>query len=170
MPTRPGPAQPSCTVGVEVFELLSGLCPIHEAVSHHDDDDLAPHLGSHFSAVHARSHDGGASSAGRRWDNTVLQAMSSVRFEAMGVTRTYLDFFMAFGWSLSVTMLMQSVLLWQLASLASTDAARVRPLIAVFALATAVSGIIAWRLIFPLPALVSAALAACLMLAFFVGR
>jgi hypothetical protein len=103
-------------------------------------------------------------------DNTVLQAMSSVRFEAMGVTRTYLDFFMAFGWSLSVTMLMQSVLLWQLASLASTDAARVRPLIAVFALATAVSGIIAWRLIFPLPALFSAALAACLMLAFFVGR
>jgi hypothetical protein len=110
----------------------------------------------------------------KRWspmgDNPVLQAMSSVRFEAMGVSRTYLDFFMAFGWSLSVTMLMQSVLLWQLASLASTDAARVRPLIAVFALATAVSGIIAWRLIFPLPALFSAVLAACLMVAFFVAR
>jgi hypothetical protein len=110
----------------------------------------------------------------KRWspmgDNPVLQAMSTVRFEAMGVTRTYLDFFMAFGWSLSVTMLMQSVLLWQLASLASTDAARVRPLIAVFVLATAVSGIIAWRLIFPLPALFSAALATCLMVAFFVGR
>ena len=110
----------------------------------------------------------------QRWspmgDNPVLQAMSSVRFETMGVSRSYLDFFMAFGWSLSVTMLMQSVLLWQLASLARTNAASVRPLIAVFALATAASAVIAWRMIFPLPALFAVVLAGCLAVAFAVAR
>jgi hypothetical protein len=109
-----------------------------------------------------------------RWspmgDNAVLQAMSTVHFETMGVSRTYLDFFMAFGWSLSVAMLMQSVLLWQVASLARTEAARVRPLVLVFALATVASGIIAWRLIFPLPALFSAVLVVCLAAAFVVAR
>jgi hypothetical protein len=110
----------------------------------------------------------------KRWspmgDNAVLQAMSTVRFEAMGATRTYLDFFMAFGWSLSVTMLMQSVLLWQLATLAATDAVRVRPLVAVIALATAASGIIAWRMIFPLPAIFSAVLVASLAMAIALAR
>jgi hypothetical protein len=109
-----------------------------------------------------------------RWspmgDNPVLQAMSSVRFEAMGVSRTYLDFFMAFGWLLSVTMLMQSVLLWQLASIARTSPASVRPLIAVFALATAASAVIAWRMIFPLPALFATVLAACLAIASVLAR
>jgi len=77
----------------------------------------------------------------------------------MGANRSYLDFFMGFGWSISVAMLLQSVLLWQLASLARADPARVRPMVAAFAVATVVSGIIAWRFIFPLPALFSGALA-----------
>ena len=110
----------------------------------------------------------------KRWspmgDNPVLQAMSSVRFEVMSVSRTYLDFFMAFGWLLSVTMLMQSVLLWQLASIASTDPASVRPLIAVFAVATIASAVIAWRMIFPIPAVFAAVLAASLVIAFIAAR
>jgi hypothetical protein len=110
----------------------------------------------------------------KRWspmgDNAVLQAMSTVHFETMGVSRTYLDFFMGFGWSISVAMLLQTVVLWQLASLARTQAAALRPLIAVFALATAASGVIAWRFIFPLPALFSAVLAVCLVVAFAVAR
>ena len=110
----------------------------------------------------------------QRWspmgDNAVLQAMSTVRFDTMGASRTYLDFFMGFGWSISVAMLLQTVLLWQLASRARTDAVSVRPLIAVFALATAASGVIAWRFIFPLPALFSAALVVCLIVAYALAR
>ena len=55
-------------------------------------------------------------------------------------------------------MLLQSVLLWQLASQARSDAARVRPMIAAFAVAALASGIIAWHFIFAVPALFSAAL------------
>jgi hypothetical protein len=107
----------------------------------------------------------------KRWspmgDNDVLKAMESVRFDTMGVNRSYLDFFLGFGWSLSVAMLLQSVLLWQLAALARSGATQVRPMIAVFALASLASGVIAWRLIFPLPAVFSAVLLIALIAAYF---
>lgn len=110
----------------------------------------------------------------RKWspmgDNSVLKAMTDVRFDTMGANRSYLDFFMGFGWSLSVVMLMQTILLWQLASLARTDPARLRPMIAVIALATIASGVIAWRFIFPVPALFSAVLALALGLAYVAAR
>jgi hypothetical protein len=106
----------------------------------------------------------------RKWspmgDNAVLKAMTDVRFDAMGANRSYLDFFLGFGWSLSVFMLMQTILLWQLASLAQTDPARLRPMIAVMALATVASGVIAWRFIFPVPAVFSGVLALALTLAY----
>jgi hypothetical protein len=103
-------------------------------------------------------------------DNLVLKSMTDVRFSTMGASRSYLDFFMGFGWSISVQMLMETILLWQLASLAKTDPARLRPMIAVIALATAGSGLIAWRFIFPVPALFSAALVVALGLAYVTAR
>lgn len=103
-------------------------------------------------------------------DNEVLKAMTAVRFDVMGANRSYLDFFMGFGWSISVVMLMQSVLLWQMASLARTNAAGVRPMIAVIALATIATGVIAWRFIMPLPALFSIALVIVLAAAYFAPR
>ena len=102
--------------------------------------------------------------------NDVLTAMTTFRFDAMGANRSYLDFYMGFGWSLSVAMLLQTVLLWQLASLAQTEPARVRPMIAAFALATASGGVIAWRFIFPVPALFSGALVIVLAAAYWVAR
>jgi len=103
-------------------------------------------------------------------ENEVLKAMTAVRFDTMGANRSYLDFFMGFGWSISVLMLLQTVLLWQLASLARADAARVRPMIAAFALATLATGVIAWRFIFPIPALFSSALVILLVAAYVVSR
>jgi|ERR1041385_7939560 hypothetical protein len=103
-------------------------------------------------------------------DNEVLRAMTAVHFDAMGANRSYLDFYMGFGWSISVSMLMQTVLLWQIASLARKDPARVRPIIAVIALATAAGGAIAWRFIFPLPALFAVALVIPLAAAYIVAR
>jgi hypothetical protein len=86
-------------------------------------------------------------------DNAVLQAMRTVHFDAMGANRSYLDFYMGFGYSLSVIQVMLAILLWQLATLASTNALSVRPMIAVIILAVAACAVIAWRLILPVPAL-----------------
>ena len=103
-------------------------------------------------------------------DNPVLKSMTDVRFDTMGANRSYLDFFMGFGWTISVLMLMESILLWQLASWARTDAARLRPVIAVIALAAAGNVAIAWQFIFLVPAVLSAALAVTLALAFVAAR
>jgi hypothetical protein len=103
-------------------------------------------------------------------DNPVLESMRTVPFQAMGASRTYLDFYMGFGWSISVLMLLETILLWQLGSLARTEAARLRPMIAAFAVATAATCAIAWVLIFPLPAAFAAVLFVCLAVAFAMAR
>jgi hypothetical protein len=120
-----------------------------------------------FTAGHTM---GGLSQWSPMGDNSVLRSMRDVRFDVVGANRSYLDFFMGFGWSISVLMLMQTVLLWQLASLAKTEPARLRPLIAVIALATVADGVIAWRFIVSVPALFSAALAIVLGLAYRTAR
>jgi hypothetical protein len=103
-------------------------------------------------------------------DNEVLKAMTDVHFPAMGVSRSYLDLYLGMGWTISVFMLLQTALLWQMASLARTDAARLRGMIAAFALANLAGGIIAWRLILPVPALFSAVLAIALAAAYMTAR
>ena len=102
--------------------------------------------------------------------NPVLKSMTEVHFDTMGANRSYLDFFMGFGWSIAVFMLMETILLWQLASLAKSGRARLRPMIAVIALATVASGLIAWRFIFPVPALFSGVLAVALGFAYVSAR
>ena len=103
-------------------------------------------------------------------ENDVLKAMTQFHFDVMGANRSYLDFFMGFGWSLSVLMLLQTVLLWQLASVARADPARVRPMIAAFALATLASGVIAWRFIFLIPTVFSGALFIVLLAAYVMAH
>jgi hypothetical protein len=103
-------------------------------------------------------------------DNAVLQAMRTVHFDAMGANRSYLDFYLGFGYSLSVIPLMLAVLLWQLATLARTNALTVRPMIAVITLAVAACAVIAWRFILPVPALFSLVQLASLVAAYAVSR
>jgi hypothetical protein len=88
----------------------------------------------------------------------------------MGANRSYLEFYLGFGYSLSVTQVMQAVLLWQLATLARTNALGARPMIAAIALATAVCGVIAYRFILPVPAFFSLVLVASLAVAYVVAR
>jgi NADH:ubiquinone oxidoreductase subunit 6 (subunit J) len=99
-------------------------------------------------------------------DSPVLQSMRTVHFDVMGVNRSYLDFYMGFGYPITVSLFLQSVLLWILSNLARTHASIARPMIAAFAVASALGGLIAWRYIFPVPALLSLVLCAALAVAF----
>lgn len=103
-------------------------------------------------------------------DTDVLKAMTSTRFNVMGESRSYLDFYLGFGWLIAVAMLLQAALLWQMAAIARTNAAQVRPMIATFAIATLASAVIAWRLIFPVPAACSAVVLVALVAAWFTAR
>ena len=54
-------------------------------------------------------------------ENDILRAMKSFRFDAEGVSRTYFDLYRGFGLSISVYLILQTVLLWQLAMIAKLD-------------------------------------------------
>jgi hypothetical protein len=103
-------------------------------------------------------------------ETPVLQQMRDVHFNVMGVSRSFLDFYMGFGYSLSAAMFMQAILLWQLSGQVVTDPARVRPMLAVITAAAVISGVISWLLLFPVPAYFSLALIACLVVALLKAR
>jgi hypothetical protein len=96
--------------------------------------------------------------------------MRTFRFEVAGVNRSYLEFYLGFGYSLSVFLVMQAILLWQVGTVARTDPIQARPLIVTFLLASIVSGVVSWKFIFPVPVYFGAALTACLGLALVAGR
>ena len=113
---------------------------------------------------------GGTESWSPAGETEVLRAMRSFRFDAEGVSRTYFDFYLGFGFIISIYLLLQAVLLWQLAAIAKTDRLRVRPLIGSVFVACVVSALVSWRLIFAIPVMFNVAIAACLGVAFFVSR
>ena len=112
---------------------------------------------------------GGADSWSPAGETEVLKAMRTFHFDTAGVSRSYLDFFLGFGFMLSVYILLQAVLLWQLATLAKTEAVRIRPLLISFLLASVVSAGISWKYIFAVPAVSFAVIAAGLGLALFAA-
>ena len=103
-------------------------------------------------------------------ETSVLAAMRTFRFDVQGVNRSYLEFYRGFGFLLSVSLLMQTVLLWQLGTVATTDRALARPFVVTFFLMSIASGVLTWRYLFPLPVYFSAVLTLCLGLAAFANR
>jgi hypothetical protein len=81
-------------------------------------------------------------------EGAVVAAMKSNQFDVMGATRSYWDFFIGYGLTISVFALVQAVVLWQLAGLAKTDPRQMRPIIAAFLLANIGFVILAWRYFF----------------------
>jgi hypothetical protein len=128
-------------------------------------------VASAISALFAIGHSlGGLQKWSPFGDNPVIRAMAGTHFHTMGGSRSYLDFYLGLGWTITVFMVLQTVLLWQLASLARTNLAQARAMILPFALAALATGILAWRLIDPIPAAFSAALLVALLFAWFAER
>ena len=98
-------------------------------------------------------------------ESDVLRAMRSFRMDAQGVQRSYLDFYLGFGWSLSVYLILQAVLLWQIATLDKVSPASARPMIAVFVIANALGAVVAEQFIFAIPMAFFLAIAGCLSFA-----
>src|SRR5260221_5319385 len=92
----------------------------------------------------------------------VLEAMKNHSFEENGFKGTYGDLYFGFGLVISVLMLLQAVVLWQVASLAKTDAIRVRPIVVSFLVAFIINAALAWKYFFFLPVVMSGVIALCL--------
>jgi hypothetical protein len=112
---------------------------------------------------------GGAHSWSPVGETDVLRAMRSYHFDAGGASRTYLDFYLGLGFTVGLFLLLQAVVLWQLATLAKVDSVRLRPMIASFFVASVVCAFLSWKFIFVLPAIFSPFLAALLALTFYAA-
>ena len=64
-----------------------------------------------------------------------VAAMKANQVLVMGSMRSFWDFYFGLGLALSISMTAESVLMWQLASLAKTEAARLRPMMTTFLVA-----------------------------------
>jgi len=96
---------------------------------------------------------------------SVLEAMKSHRFEAEGFKGTYWDLYFGFGLVISIYLLVQAVVLWQVASLAKTDALRVRPIVVSFLIAFVINAVLSWKYFFVVPVVLAGLIAICLAIA-----
>jgi hypothetical protein len=97
--------------------------------------------------------------------DTVLVAMRAVHFDAQGFTRTYWDFFSAFGLYFSVFLLFAGVLAWLLSRLPEDTLARVRSIAWALAICFVVVTALTWQYAFTTPLVFSSLITACLIAA-----
>jgi hypothetical protein len=91
-------------------------------------------------------------------------------FPLLGVTRSYSDFYMGMGLGVTIFLTMDAVLLWILASMARKDAARIRPLIAAFALGYLAFALNSYPFFFAFPITNELLIVACLVAAIVTAK
>jgi hypothetical protein len=101
---------------------------------------------------------------------TAVTAMKLNQFLLLGHTRSYWDFYLGMGLAVSILLTAEAVIFWQLASLAKTDAARLRPIIATFLLAYGLLSVNASLYFFIAPVVTEILIAACLAMAFITAK
>jgi hypothetical protein len=95
----------------------------------------------------------------------VIGLMRSVHFDAQGFTRTYWDFFSAFGLFFSVFLLFAAVLAWLLGGLPAETLARVRSIAWALAISFVAVTALTWRYAFTTPLVFSIVTTVCLIAA-----
>jgi hypothetical protein len=129
-------------------------------------------IASVLAIVHAVLHTiGGVISKPRNGapELAIIEAMKSRSFDVMGSLRTYWDFFFAYGILVSIALLVEGILFWQLATIAKTNAAAVKPILILFTLNFLVTSVIAWKYFFFAPAVTELLIAASLAAAYFAA-
>jgi hypothetical protein len=71
---------------------------------------------------------------------------------------------------LTVYLVMQAVLLWQLATVATADRRQAQALVWTFFVASIATGVLTWKYLFPMPVYFGAVVTACLGLALIASR
>lgn len=95
----------------------------------------------------------------------VVRSMQSVRFDALGANRTYWDFFLASGFTVTALYFFAAVLAWQLGGLPAESLARMRLTKWSFALCFAGVAYVSWMYLFIIPVAFSVAITICLIAA-----
>ncbi len=99
-----------------------------------------------------------------------VEAMKSNQFLLMGNMRSYWQFYRGMGLAVTIFLTFEAVVFWQLSSLARTDATRLRPVLAVFALAYLAMAVNSQMYFFLGPVIVEAIIAVLLVLAIVTAK
>jgi len=121
-------------------------------------------VASVLTLIHAVLHTiGGVFGKPREEQVAVIEAMKAHQFLVVGSPRTYWDFFFGYGLILSICLLVEGVLFWQLGEIAKSQPKLIRPILAAFILAFCGTAIIAGRYFFIAPAVTEVIIAGCLV-------
>jgi hypothetical protein len=96
---------------------------------------------------------------------SVIESMRSIHFDAQGFSRTYWDFFSAFGLFFSVFLLFAAVLAWQLGGFPAETFARMRRTAWALAMCFAAVTVLSWKYAFTTPIVFSMVITMCLIAA-----
>jgi hypothetical protein len=99
----------------------------------------------------------------------VVDAMRFYRFDVMGLSRSYWDFHLGFGWMLAAYLLGHAVLYWQLSGLSVHSWIAARCIVAVLLIESLILTALAWTFLFRIPLMMTAAITLCLAFAL-VGK
>ncbi len=125
-------------------------------------------VASILTLLHAVLHTVGGMFGGPRnaAQSAALASVQANTFVAFGMKRSYWDFYFGFGLMASLTLLLLTVLLWQLAALVQTDPDKTRPfLMMLFVMFIAMSAI-SWHYFFAPPFVMEIIIAAVIGAAF----
>ncbi len=95
----------------------------------------------------------------------IIDAMKSRRFEWLGSMRSYWDFFFGYGLIVTLALLVEAILLWQLAMYAKANPGWVRPIAALLLFNFVAMSIVSWKYFFIAPAVTEVLIAACIAIA-----
>ena len=113
-------------------------------------------------------------SAGYPWSDPAwgvdVGAMRSAHFNVLGFSRTYWDFYVGFGLSISVYLLLAAVLAWQLGSVSTQTAPLLRATSWVLSLSFVAITALCWMYFFTIPIIFSGLIAVCLVGATWLSR
>jgi hypothetical protein len=129
-------------------------------------------IASILTLIHAILHTVGGvfSKPGPGAEAMVVATMQSNRFPVMGVTRTYFEFYRGMGLGITIFLTVEAIVFWLLASMANSDAARLRPILAVFMAGYLVFALNSWAYFFLAPVVTEILIALCLGLAIVTAR
>jgi hypothetical protein len=97
--------------------------------------------------------------------DSLISMMHSIRFDLQGFNRTYWDFFVGFGFFVSVFLVFLAVFTWQLSGLPAETLALMRgPAWTLVGCSLAVT-ILSWRYFFLAPIVLSTMITVCLIVA-----
>ena len=101
---------------------------------------------------------------------TAMAAMRANHFLVTGLDRTYADFYRGMGLAVSIFLLAETVVFWQLASLAKTDSKALRPILGTFLVAYLAMAVNSGAYFFSAPVITEVLIALSLGLAFVAAK